>query len=228
MRRVFLVLACLIFVNSLLLAQEFDKKEKSTQSYELTLSLNRTTVADKNTQNRFGFGVGLYSVFFSQKRCNLIIGFEYSRNVQFKKHMSGGRSHFHSSSHSDVTYIINSVGTPICFRVNMGQKVKFFIDAGAFVDFFNAGRQTGTRKMFGYNPTDSTHYNTVSQFDDKGFLYKTNFGILGGVGLRIPVKKHEILLKGDYKWGIRNTIDDYYGEVYNRFWRFTIGFKASF
>jgi len=33
------------------------------------------------------------------------------------------------------------------------------------------------------------------------YMHKPDFGFSGGIGLRIPVKKYEILIKGDYKSG---------------------------
>jgi len=56
-------------------------------------------------------------------------------------------------------------------------------------------------------------------------MYKPDFGCSGGVGLRIPVKKYEILLKGDYKWGMRNYFDYSRIASYNGYWRFGVGFK---
>ena len=190
MKSFFLLLILIIFGNSLLSAQESDDRKKIFPINEFTFSLNRTAVADENTQDRFGFGIGLYYVFFNQKRCNLITGLEYNRNVQFKKTMYAG----HYGNDYNVTYKINNFGLPVCFRVNMGQKIKFFLETGAFVDL----------------PVN----------------YEVNLGISGGVGLRIPVKKHEILLKGDYKWGMR-AIYSYQDSIYNRYWRFIIGFKLN-
>ena len=195
MKSIFLILTVIIGYNSLIFAQESEKKKKIIPINEFTISLNRTTVADKNTQDRFGFGAGLYYAFFNQKRCNLITGLEYNRNVQFKKSLYGGRSY----NYYNVTYIINYLGIPAYFRVNIGKRTKFFVETGAFFDFL----------VFGKTPD------------------KVNFGISGGIGLRIPIQKHEILLKGDYKWGMRNLYD-YHDYIYNKYWRFTLGFKANF
>jgi len=62
-------------------------------------------------------------------------------------------------------------------------------------------------------------------FEDK-VSYRINFGISGGIGLRIPIQRYEILLKGDYKLGMRD-ISGGYGSIYNRYWRFTVGFKIN-
>ena len=94
-------------------------------------------MSDKNTQDRFGFGVGIYYAFFYQKRCNLVTGLEYNRNVRYKKHMYGGRFY----NHFNVTCVIDNIGLPVYFRVNMGQKLKFFVETGAFFDFIAMGKE---------------------------------------------------------------------------------------
>lgn len=221
MKYFFFILIFIIFGNLLVSAQESEKEKKIFPINEFTLSLNRTTVADNNTQDRFGFGIGLYYAFFNQKRCNLITGFEYNRNAQFKKHINEG----YFSNKYNVTYTINNVGIPLYFRVNMGQKVIFFIETGVFFDFFNIGREKGYYKTVIPNPMDSTIRSDSGQFNSK-MCYKTNFGISGGIGLRIPIKEYEILIKSDYKWGMRNIGGGYEG-IHNRYWRITIGFKLN-
>ena len=124
----------------------------------------------------------------------------------------------------NTTKTINSIGVPVCFRVNMGKKVKFFVEAGTFFDLYIFGREKGRFKVVLYSPTDSTR--KIDRPFDRKILYKMpNFGIQGGIGLRVPIQKHEILFKGDYKWGIRNLIG--YDAFRYGYWRFSIGFKAS-
>jgi hypothetical protein len=221
MKSFFLILVLVVFGNTLVFAQESDDKEKIVPIYEITFSLNRTTVADANTENRFGFGMGLYYTFFNQKRCNLITGLEYNRNVQLKKHTYGG----HFSNNYNVRYTINNLGLPLYFRVNMGQKVMFFVEAGAFLDFIIAGREKGEYKTI--ISIDSTTKKYDGKFDNPISYKMPNFGISGGIGLRIPVKGHEIVVKVDYKWGMRN-INKGYESLYNKYWRFTLGFKPRF
>jgi len=204
--------------------QELEKK--TNFSPEITLSLNRTTVANGNTHNRFGFGAGFYCPFFDQKRCNLIVGLEYNRNSLFIEYMNTNGKF--GGGNYNTTYTINNISVPVCFRVNIGQKVKFFVEAGTFFDLAIFGREKGTYKVILNNPIDSTTTKIDRPFDNKIAYKMPNFGIQGGIGLRIPIKQYEILLKGDYKWGMRNLIDNYYGIIRNRYWRFSVGFKANF
>ena len=209
-KSIFLILILIIGYNSLVFAQEIEKKRKKIPIIkEVTLSLNRTAIINKNTHNKFGFGVGLYSVFFNPKRCNFIIGLEYNRNALFKDSMDVGNFAWHYN----LKYTINNFGLPVCFRVNMGEKTKFFVEAGAFIDFFIMWKKRGESVTY-YSKTKKY----TNQFDYKD--YTANFGISTGIGLRIPVQKYEILLKSDYKWGIR----DLNINLYSIYWRFTVGF----
>ena len=93
----------------------------------------------------------------------------------------------------------------------MGKKVKFFVEAGAFFDPLVIERS----KPIYENST----------LKKETLIHKPNFGIFGGIGLRIPVKKYEILLKSDYKWGFRDFFDSSPIARKNSCWRFAIGFK---
>ena len=216
MKNFFLILIILTICNPLVSAQEANEKKKTFPLNEFSLSLNRTTVSDENTQDRFGFGVGIYYAFFNQKRCNLVTGLEYNRNVQYKKHMYGGRF----KSYSNITCVMDYIGLPVYFRVNMGQKLKFFVETGAFFDFIAMGKIKGEYET--YLPYTNKRTGTFNHSES----WMVNFGVSGGVGLRIPIQKYEILLKGDYKWGMRD-IYGYHDSIYNRYWRFTVGFKIN-
>ena len=117
---------------------------------------------------------------------------------------------------------------PLYFRVNVGKKVKFFIEPGIFFDPLVFGRVKFTYMEI---ETDITNvYNKLK-------LYKPDFGISGGVGMSIPIKQYEILLKCDYKYGLRkifdfSTTNKYFNQfpmisLYNQYLRFTIGFKIN-
>ncbi|MDL2296857.1 PorT family protein [Bacteroidales bacterium OttesenSCG-928-C03] len=222
MKHLFLILLSVLLSSSHIYAQETETKMSFPA--EVMLSLNRTTPS-YGEQGRFGFGIGAYSVLFSQKRCNLILGLEYNKNNLFVEYINtngkwGGGNY-------NTTYSINNIGIPVCFRVNMGKKVIFFIEAGAFFDFAIWGKGDGTYKLVRYN-LDSTITRIEKPFNDKVSYKAPNVGIQGGVGLRIPVQKHEILIKGDYKWGIRKLIDSYSTYIHNSYWRFSAGFRANF
>ena len=218
-----IILLSLVLSSLCVHAQE-THKEKAGIPIEFMLSLNRTAVIDENIKNRFGFGGGVYLRFFDPKRCNLIVGLEYNRNSLFIEYMhTTGKW---EGGNYNTTYTINNIGIPVSFRVNMGKKAIFFMEAGVFFDLFTFGREKGTSKVY-LNNIDSTNIDRSGSFDNKIFYKMPNVGLLGGLGLRIPIQKWEIILRGDYKWGFRNLID-IEGYVYSRYWRFSVGFKMPF
>ncbi|MCL2289431.1 MAG: PorT family protein, partial [Bacteroidetes bacterium] len=176
-------------------AQESQKKHFSP---EFKLSFN---FPNKTLLGGYGFGAGVHNAFFNQKRWNLIIGLEYNvvfRNMVFLLDDVGGHYHY--------------IGIPINVRVNFGKKVKFFIEAGAFFDPLVLEKRKPIEKDI--STTEKTIY-----------VYNPDFGISGGVGLRIPVKKYEILIKSDYKSGMRHLFDYSFITRFNSYWRFAVGFK---
>ena len=225
MKFYFLILLSLVLCSFCAYSQEAEK-EKIIIPIEFTLSLNRTTVADGNTQDRFGFGGGVYLRFFNQKRCHLVAGIEYNRNCLFRENVNNG-GHW-GGGYNDVFNTINNIGFPVSFRVNMGKKAIFFIEAGVFLDLIIFGREKSAGGGVSYI-IDSTITNKVfSPFNEIKHYKMPNFGLLGGVGLRIPIQKWEIILKGDYKWGVRDLEQSYRNPVYSRYWRFSAGFKMPF
>lgn len=110
----------------------------------------------------------------------------------------------------DVTYNLDNLGIPIYFRVNMGKKANFFLECGGFGEFIFSSAKEGSERLS----------RTIES------MCLVNCGISSGLGLRIPIDRYEILIKGDYKWGIRNTMG-YHNDLYNRYWRLTVGFKIN-
>ena len=223
MKSNFIILLSLILSSLCLRAQE-PNKEKMKIPIEFSLSLNRTAVIDGNIENRFGCGGGVYLRFFNQKRFHLVTGIEYNRNALFIEYQNTDKW---GGGNYNTTHTLNNIGIPVSFRVNMGKKAIFFIEAGVFFDLAIFGREKGTYKVVLNNPIDSTATKVDRSFNENISYKMPNFGLLGGIGLRIPIQKWEIILKGDYRWGIRN-LNTESGDIYNRYWRFSVGFKIPF
>jgi len=148
-----------------------------------------------------GFGVSVHNAFFNQNRFNLVVGLEYNA-VFFKIYFL----------ESDFVPQLHFVGIPVNARVNFGKNVKFFIEAGVFFDPVVLEKQIFLEKE--NSKTEKTVY-----------MYKPDFGLSGGIGLRIPVKKYELLIKSDYKWGMGSLVQFCPAARYNKYWRFAVGFK---
>lgn len=187
---------------------------------EFQVSLNRTHLQDDNTVDRFGFGLGAYRSFMSDKRMNLVFGLEYNRTSQFKKSMYEG----HFTQATDLTYNINCISIPIGFRVNVGAKLKVFFEAGGFADLIINSNRTGTKHTYSPDSNNQLHYNRT-EIDEKVTLSNT-LGLYTGCGIRIPVSRFELIVKTDYKFGI-NKLDSYYDHILNRYFRINIGLKIN-
>ena len=139
----------------------------------------------------------------SRKAYGFGAGLEYNvvfRNMVLLEDDFPGRYHY--------------IGIPANVRVNFGKKVKFFIEAGVFFDPIIIEKRIFTGQEI------STNKKTI-------YMHKPDFGISGGIGLRIPIKKYELLLKNDYKWGMKNFYDLSSIAAYNSYLRFTVGFKVN-
>ncbi len=187
---------------------------------EFNVSVNRTTLQNDNTEDRYGFGFGAYHSFMADKKLNLIFGFEYNRTSQFKKSMYEGRySHF-----IDLTYCINCFSIPVGFRLNFGVKTKIYIETGGFADLVINANRTGTKCTYWTDENHRINY-TETEIDEKTGL--SNFvGFYFGVGVRIPISKYELIVKPDYKIGIYTSYS-YPDDIINRYFRINIGFKIN-
>lgn len=182
---------------------------------EFRLSANRTCLKDDNTNNLFGFGIGVYHNFIADRKVNLIFGFEYNRTSQFVKYQYEG----HYQNSKDITFHLNSLSIPLTARLNIGQTIKCFIDAGAFLDLNIGARSKGTRY------TSLPNQNTQEvQYNEKSDFSSLNYGPSLGFGLKIPIEKHEIIFKSDYKFGL-NVQTGSMDEIYNSYLRLLIGLK---
>jgi len=191
----------IIFTGTIFCLYSQESEKKTNFSPEITLSYN---YVNKNLLDAHGFGAGMYNVFFNQKRFNLITGLEYNmvfRNMVLLGNDYGGHYHY--------------IGIPANARVNFGKKVKFFIEAGVFFDPIVIEKRR-------------THEQNISTSRKTTYIHKPDFGISGGIGLRIPIKEYELLLKSDYKWGMKHLYDFSLIAGYNNYLRFTVGFKVNF
>ena len=86
------------------------------------------------------------------KTVNLVPGFELNRSVQYIEQMSSG----HYGKYTDLTIYISTLSFPVNARVNFGHKVKFFLEAGVFVDFTLGSQRKGMSHFYkpGMPPSD--------------------------------------------------------------------------
>lgn len=187
---------------------------------EFWISFNRTNLQDDNTEDRNGFGLGVSHSFMSDKTLNLVFGIEYNRTSQFKNYMYEG----HFANATDLTYNLNCLSIPIGLRVNVGSKIKVFIETGGFADLVIKANRTGT--MHTYLPDENNQiYYTETDINEKASL-SSSFGLYLGLGIRIQISEYELVIKPDYKFGI-NKLYSYHDDIFNRYFRLNIGLKIK-
>jgi len=191
----------IIFFGTVFCISSQNSEQIKNFSPEVALSLNIHNHQFLGAQ--LGFGVGVFHAFYNQKKCNLILGLQYDAFLMRKNFLE-----FVYYNHYTSFFAI-----PIYFRVNFGKKVKFFIEPGIFCDLIIFSRVK-------YLPYYSNEAIDI-------YFDKPDFGVSGGIGLRIPINKYEILIKGNYKWGMKYLFNNSFYNNYNQYFRITVGFKAN-
>ncbi|MFT5581556.1 MAG: hypothetical protein ACI9G9_000807 [Psychromonas sp.] len=186
----------ILFVFSILLTTSSVYGQQDTNYVffnEFDVSLNKTSSFSK-TKGGYGFGIGAYIVPAREKRINVVFGFEYNFTQRFQTSIYGG----HNYGESDVSSSFGSISIPLLVRANFGNKVLGFFQLGGFFDLGIYQKSKGVKHV---NCSDSLSINCgTSQFSkiDNGFSIP---GLIGGIGTRIPIKKKELILTIDYKFG---------------------------
>jgi hypothetical protein len=111
---------------------------------------------------------------------------------------------------------------PVGARLNFGNNIRFFIEAGGYADLIIKSTRKGF--MHTYFPDENDQVvNETFPIDEKAKLSSV-MGVYSGLGIRIPVSSFEIVLKGDYKLGLQHLYS-YMDEINNIYWRFSIGIR---
>lgn len=185
---------------------------------EFNVSINRTNLATSNTEDRYGFGLSVARVGMKEKCFNVVFGFEYNLTRQYKKLMYEG----HFASSSDIEYSINHLSVPFVCRYNLGNKTRFFLEAGIFMDLLINSKRSGTMYTSLPDQNNAIVYKEFT-FKEKAGLAPFNYGPSAGVGLCLPFKNKELILKADYKYGLRNLYSGSMDGIYNRYIRVSFG-----
>jgi hypothetical protein len=214
--RAFIIILYFIFLSII----AYGQNDSIPFFNEFSISINRTDLRDNNTNDGYGFGLGAYIDFWAKKKINILVGFEYNRSSQLKKYLYEG----HFANSTDVTYYINSLSIPLITRVNFGNTIKIFAEAGVFVDLNVGARRKGMMHTF-FPDENNRIENKDYEFSEMAILSILNYGISYGIGLKIPIKKCELIIKPEYKWS-RKVLSKYYNtEILNKYMRLMIGLK---
>jgi hypothetical protein len=195
MKRTILFFIALLFAASVF-GQEEEKVKKLVFFNEYSISVNRTNMNLSGTENRFGGGASMYFSLAMVRHLDIMVGLEYNYTSLFRENMPF-MGHRHEEN---ITFHIHTVSlVPVAFRFNIGKNVKYFLETGLPLgtSFVN---KTGT--MFYINPLPTPenpdNYLPAKPHREIGL----NGNLFFGMGVRIPMKGIEWVIKADYNVGI--------------------------
>ncbi len=197
------------FILPFLLVAQFAFSQKKTEMpfflNEYNISVNHSIYNLK--YNTFGVGVGGYRTINVKKHLALSFGLEYNFSKQIHGYKFNG-GHSYPINSNDFYLSLNTISAPFYTRFQFGEKIKFFVDPGFFVESIIWVRRV---KDVIQNPNEP-----------EPFIFRTgetvptiNFGGSLGLGLSFPLEKIEYYIKPELKFGIIN----------NRYLRICFGVK---
>jgi len=187
------------------------KKELPPIPDEFSISVNRTNINISGYDNRFGCGAGVYNSSALSERWNYMYGLEYNYTSMFA---NGDISSVPRYCEKDITFHIHTVSLmPLAFRFNIGKNIKYFLESGLLFGVSSASKK-GEEILINPLPTpeDPWFRDTVKLKRDETGL---NGNLFFGVGMRIPMKGIEWVIKTDYNLG-KSAIENYKDYQYYR------------
>ena len=165
---------------------------------EFSVSANLTVpyhFSKSHIGNYFGAGLGAYHTFRRDKHFNIMLGLEYNYTSQYVGYMHD--SHF--SNYDNIITRNHIISIPISARINLGQKTKFFIEPGIFVDIAFVKQNIGD---YSYSiPKSDSGYDSGNKKVNE-LYFGLNAGFSMGTGVVIPAQKIDFLIKADYRFGL--------------------------
>ena len=215
-------LIVIAYLSSFPLVAEGQKKDTFFFN-EYSISVNRTVIfTGDNTGDKFGFGLGLYRVM-GQKSLNLIGGFEYNLTRQYIKRTDEGQF----ANATDLTYNLQNLSIPVIARLTSdNDKLKVFFEAGVFSDIILFATRSGTISSYAPDENDMIEYKS-SEFKNKAQLSSINYGLQSGIGIIFPFGNFNLIIKPEYKYGLRNLNPNGMTSIFNSYFKLSIGLKAK-
>lgn len=182
---------------------------------EVGVSLLRSTVADVNTIDKFGFGVNLYKIPKGDKISQVVFGMELNQYNQLKKTVTRRSSYL-----KNVTYSATYVSIPVGLRINLGENRRSFLQLGGSFDIVARGHQKGTG-IFYSQPSgiDTIDVDQSAQFANPSYGARLGFG-------HVISENRDILIRTDFHLSFLSS-GAYSSTIYTRYVGLMIGIKIS-
>ncbi len=183
---------------------------------EFQISANIMVPNENSSETGFGFGIGTYHTFRTEKMLNLLLGLEYNRISQVIDfiHMS------HLINAYDIALVADCMSLSFGPRFNIGTNIKVFFDTGIYADFVIKSQKSGVRDSVGFGE-EGMIFTRIPVNEDADLSHTA--GIFIGTGLRIPVSKIELILSADYRYGLNPTGGYGDTDIHHRYFRIKLG-----
>jgi hypothetical protein len=156
--------------------------------FELHFSANHPLSSNPEDRTFYGGGFGANLVFRDNKPLSFKTGLEANFFHTWNKSVYLG----HTSGESNVHYNLWNLSIPVLLRLNVGQKAKFFLEAGAYLGIPLAGSTTSTYHLDATYP-GGTNVNELRKEKVGGYFSVSPAVSLGGI---FPVSERvDLLLK---------------------------------
>lgn len=193
---------------------------------EYTLSVNYNDISRYTlSSDRVGFGFGVYH------NSKIRRGFSSTWGMELNETRYRGRlvaSHNHGMyRYSDMDAAITFLTLPASLKYHIGKRLCIVPEIGLYFDINLNARGKGMHYYYEETGGDPPYrYVEEEVFITDASIRRLNYGATTGLGFLIPVGKNNILLKAEYRYGIRDIGTYYnYNEIYNRYLRFALGYS---
>ncbi|MBK6963064.1 MAG: hypothetical protein IPH20_03790 [Bacteroidales bacterium] len=187
---------------------------------EFFISGNRTLITSQqfDAENRNGWGFGINIRVAEIKPVTLYSGLSFEKTSQFRnsEYVSLGTGY-----QGDVIWNFKSLTLPAKARVNIGEKLQFYAEAGMCgVITLHAFREATGHwvELVNGKPVFQHSYRERNDFE----LRKFNFGFVSGAGISVPVSGIRFFAAFDYIY-LFGEIEDRTPDIHNRYLRINIG-----
>lgn len=187
-------------------------------------TINKTRLNDEYSSNRIGYGLIAYHSGTKNKTANFIFGFEYN-SIKFHKDIIWAG---HFAYYKDLLISVNSLGFPILIRIGIGNRLRFFIELGARLEFRIWSNMKGTFESFYPNSNNQLVHHSEKINTSAALESMTPVDLLPtiGAGIIIKINKVDLLLKTDYRYGFTQLYGNNY-RVNNQYMNFSLCMKLN-
>jgi hypothetical protein len=213
------------FTGIILTSQSYCQTDSPTFAYEVGASVNYTTISDANKEGKPGFGVGGYFVLRPEQSVSFLFGLEYNHTRHYSERIDYVFPTWWDTDYyeTEVDYFVNAFSFPVAARLSYGNRTKVFIELGGFLDInFSTGKNATLHH------SDTLYLNGVATqkyyYESQGDFSDIDFGPAGGVGVLIPIRNKEFIVKTEYKHAL-STLYEEISIIRNAYVRLMLGIR---